>query len=1420
MPISPPTWDETTELAAPSWDETEPISEGPTFKEAVEDIAPPQRLPFSMLVGTGGITGTPEELAAAAPLPELTDFAGWGGLLPGASFTTESGIQVTQPPGIALPMVRTPPGPGVLPKIAAAGAAAYNTIASLPNFLLSPEGAAITAASAFAGPAFAPVAKGVFSGLMAKSAGEQLGTASVTHDPQTLFEGIGAGALGATIPFGKGMFGEPKPITVEPRGETIAAMERRAQEGKVVPTPEPVVPAEPIPEPAKPIEPAPKPLEQMTPKEMIGTRQEADVMSAMKEHLNVAWSAIKEGKPVSGELARSYEILPYIVKSGKRYRYDAATDMFVPSEERMKVSKAAWKTIAGLDALDIRQKSEGQTEAIGNERRRLTSELIKQMGFEPAAPAAPVAEAVPPPPTPTEPAKVKEPWEMTKKEFRKHLVATEGFQATPRDINEQLAQESIHKDYIKQALAQGKPVPAEVLKDYPDLVKPTPVQTAGEKVKKFTNDEAGQIVRDLFEGNFASEGESKVRQEIEQRLTPQQRAKYKNAIASIDRRLEQKATEAERIKRLTTPSTEPVDLGHPAEESITTKEPKPTPSAPPAGAGEVFPPGPGAQTAGEPKYSAVQQLIDQLQAVPPTGTRRTVAMRERLADRWAEGKSIADRMTARLQALTQSLKDTGRGVRSVTDLDRRTGEVDWALQHSEGQSKEAKKTIANQLRNRTEREAVALWIDTPGTPAEKTLTLQQALAQLPEGTPNHIRRAIERAANLTPEGRDLAISLEQYYGIRLQDAQEASIFEEGLPDYFTHIWKRESNMPADLRSALSNGRISTYFKFAQRRKLGMFLDGILQGKVPELDPSDVLPIYNYGLDRAIASREFIRQVSDLTAADGRPALAPAGRSIPVQKEGTPDRLIIKPHARSEELNGYQVVNHPALRKWKWAGTDENGNPVLYQADLLVHPEFYERLSRMMDRGRLTPSKPMRYALAASTNVKGMKLGLLSGFHAVHVGSHALFHWTNPFPAIWKPIDWESPATKFAVEQGHLKLAPDPGELKIVSEGLATGGLAQKIPLIGPWSRIWAEWQFGEFIPRLKLQTFEQAYRRNIWARDNMPGIVTGLKGLTNEEVASRIGDSVNNAFGELNQLFLGKYGRSPEMRRALRTIFLAPDFGEARLRFVGKALTKTGMEERLALATMFLTLYGAARVMNWLSHGDPEMDWKKAFAVKYGDHWWSMRSVVGDLDHLMADFGNFMYVRLNPLYARTATDLLFGRDPSGRKLTMMQRILARPAEQFVPIQLGGLTRDDQKVWESAVTSMGLQTRRDSAAADLRSIISNWKKTSTDPKIKADWERAQQELFAPSPYQPLRNALRLENPDQARKEYEKLLTLYKPSRITEAMRNDRPFTGSTVTEHKFKRSLSPMQRKVYENAVAERRELYQRFLAMRRTLPKK
>ena len=801
---------------------------------------------------------------------------------------------------------------------------------------------------------------------------------------------------------------------------------------------------------------------------------------------------------------------------------------------------------------------------------------------------------------------------------------------------------------------------------------------------------------------------------------------------------------------------------------------------------------------------------------------------DQIAEQWAKDKSAGEKALSKLYSFGSAVKEAFTGAADITDLERRVGILDRILQTSRMRSIQAGREMKKAYPNISLREAAMIWIDAGGE--EGVPAIKAALEKLPANTRKSVKIALQIAANMPEQGVLLAESIRQFYGIRGNDAVKNGVMEQLLENYVTHIWRDVKKMPDEIRGALSNGQLNEYFQFAKKRKLGTFLKGILAGYDPILDPADILPHYNYELDRAVASREFVRDASNsVFMDDGRPAFSPGGTRKTVG-EGEGEIILLDPRGRghvrvmgapetpkeererTEDMYDYKTIEHPAMRKWAWGAYDEDGKTVLYQADLMVHPQAHSRIAKMMDGNVLTPSKIVRGALTLSNEAKGFKLGTLSLFHPVHVGMHAVFHWTNPFKSM-KNLDIyaDDPKVKFAIEKGHLALAPKAGELNAFANGDSQLGLVYRIPFIGHYSRAMSEWTFGRFIPRLKYDTFNNAYDRALYMNKQFGT----YRGLSNDQIAARIGDSVNNAFGELNHWFLGKDGRDPRFQRALRLAFIAPDFGEARLRFVGKTATKHGTEERLAMATMFVALYTAARVGNIIANGDPQWDLKRMFSVKVGNHWWSMRSVAGDMVHAYADFGRFMYVRLNPIYTRTFSDVLFGRDVNGQKLSNMQKFVIRPLEQFIPVSLQGMTDDYSKTWESFVSAAGVQTRRETPVNTIQNLVREYKSNSADPKVQADFAREQAEVLPPSDYKLLRYRLSVDDEKGAWEAYEQMLAKgHDPEIIKKQMEPGKPFTRSTKLEAKFKASLNSSDYQIYQEAVAQQRELYQKFLIMK------
>jgi hypothetical protein len=852
---------------------------------------------------------------------------------------------------------------------------------------------------------------------------------------------------------------------------------------------------------------------------------------------------------------------------------------------------------------------------------------------------------------------------------------------------------------------------------------------------------------------------------------------------------------------------------------------KPAPEVPTAEPPQEFG-GPGAAPAGgQPPYSAAQQLTDRLNAAPKVGNAAKLSWRERAAEAWSHGRSAFTSTVGKAATVAPTLRDIARGVRSVRDIDRRVAEFDYAIQSSAGKSRDMRRAIERTMRDKTDREAAAIVIDSerlaanPSNPAEVRQVVADSIAALPADTKPSIRKAFERALDPSLELRQFVEDIKQFNSLREQDAIASDLFDDGLRSYYTHVWEKEANMPDSLRGAFASDKVSTYFQFARQRKLSTFIEGILEGKTPKLDPAEVLPFYNYSMDRAIASRELIRRLTDLKASDGRPAVEVSG--VGKRIEGAEPSILIKPKTRAQEINDYRAVDHPALRKWKWATATEEGAPVFLQGDLVVHPEFYERVARMMHRDRLTPTKAMAAALKIGGEIKGLKLGALpSTFHQVHVGAHAAFHWTDPFmlrERAWhtaeRGIDWDHPFVKDAIEKGHLKLASSPHDLSLFAEGIGASKWTRHIPGIGKWSETYTRWLFEDYIPKLKLATYENALARAQKAQ------ASGMfKGLGPDELAARTGDAVNNAYGELNHLFLGKHGRDPRFQRVLRFAFLAPDFGEARLRFAEKAFTRYGHEERLAFATMALTLYFGARIANYLSHGDPEIEAnpRNWFRVKAGQHWWSMRSVAGDIAHAIDRPSQFLYVRLNPITVQRGWDFLVQRDVNtGRKLGIGD-MAERVAEAPLPLPLSSLARDDQRAWESFAGSMGLTAVRDTPEQDMKRLAAQWLTAHGHPQ-EAEYVPTDEPT-----YQRLRTMLRVGNAAKAASMLEGLRASRSDKQIEKAMALyiDHPFTGSLEHEKMFQHGLTPPQRKLYLAARKEQLETLRGFYRLVAANPRK
>jgi hypothetical protein len=194
-------------------------------------------------------------------------------------------------------------------------------------------------------------------------------------------------------------------------------------------------------------------------------------------------------------------------------------------------------------------------------------------------------------------------------------------------------------------------------------------------------------------------------------------------------------------------------------------------------------------------------------------------------------------------------------------------------------------------------------------------------------------------------------------------------------------------------------------------------------------------------------------------------------------------------------------------------------------------------------------------------------------------------------------------------------------------------------------------------------------------------------------------EQTNAAYGHLNYKLMG---RNPTLQHIMRLTLLAPDFLEARARFVGQSIKGFGTEQLRAIATIAVIQYATARIANYLINNDPMWSVDMAFHVKVGENIYGLRSVPADIMELISDPRRFVSGRLSPLLGRGVTEYLTGRNYTGRPVgvgdqlkDVAQTILPMPVktliEETVPQVFG--SPKDESLGESLLSSMGLRNKK-------------------------------------------------------------------------------------------------------------------------------
>ena len=321
---------------------------------------------------------------------------------------------------------------------------------------------------------------------------------------------------------------------------------------------------------------------------------------------------------------------------------------------------------------------------------------------------------------------------------------------------------------------------------------------------------------------------------------------------------------------------------------------------------------------------------------------------------------------------------------------------------------------------------------------------------------------------------------------------------------------------------------------------------------------------------------------------------------------------------------------------------------------------------------------------------------------------------------------------------------------------------------------------------------------------------------TVDDIYHMTANQANAAFGELNQITLE---RSKTMQDALRLIFLAPDFLEARGRFALQALRKgggdprtldywkkggpiTNNEQRMALAFGAMGLWGFARIANLMINGQMHNEPENLFSVVYKGRSYGLRTVQGDILHLMTHPVQFWMSRLNPLFGRTLLEAASGRDYFGRKRSPLEQLW----DMVSTVEPASIRHSrEHTIWESLLNAGGVTSRRFSDVDDAFKLAQKWK-DKHGVGMKGEF------IYDPNkdPLRPLKLALSNGDEGGSVKEIQNLIKkkTYTLPKLDEYW--DRysamPFAGSQANDKKFIQTLSEDQKKTVTAAAQHKKAM--------------
>lgn len=794
----------------------------------------------------------------------------------------------------------------------------------------------------------------------------------------------------------------------------------------------------------------------------------------------------------------------------------------------------------------------------------------------------------------------------------------------------------------------------------------------------------------------------------------------------------------------------------------------------------------------------LQKLADAVKDFPQ---QRGGGFRESLRQ-WKESVGIPFKDTF-ANALTNVKAQTARLVKSitalpeVTDIERRVGVWDANDQEGSMVAQNFSKEIRRQFKDRSKLRALANYIDAQGD-----MGLLQERADATKDP--KLKKTYEDALDFGDAEKRFAAEIQQYHDEMLSIAQEHGALEEGVDNYIHRIYREKDPMLEKQKANLQYLRFTKNFNGFKKRFYATDFEAEQAGLKPEKDIAKRILAYDQGFRRALTARAFVKASFEATMPDGRPELDVVGMGVKVGEPSDPKAILIKPKWRQNsddpiDFRGdYVPFDHPAFQRWKFATKDEAGKPILVEGQILVHPNAAKKYAALFDKSWWQKTPVRRGVLKTSQVVKQTMLSI-SGFHPVQIAVHALEHRVNPFKIV--DLVPHDPKQRELME-GGLTVADVKGE-QIFSEGVYGTGLTEKIPILGEKMALTRDWLFKDFIPRVKMTMALKALDRKMENRSQ--DLASGK--VTREQLVRQTARESNAAFGEQNYRALFRH---PTFQDWLRFGFLAPDFGEARIRFPLQALTRHGTEQRNALILGAVGMAVIAKIVEHELTGQTRMD--RPFTVTYKGHEYGLRNVASDLYKLVTEPNAYIRNRLNPIYTRAIMEFVTGRDAFGRTRTKAQQLLDE-AKTIIPISARGLVTKNQQWWESFMNAMGMTERQRTSFSDIMKKVNDW-------KAAKGYESPAEFVYDPDkdPYSDLTHELVLGSDQRATREINRLVQGKTPAEqfkvydhFKRSLYQRRYLTGSKEHEKEFVDSLSPGDKKLYNEAKQERSEMWQRFV---------